>query len=608
MINILNKEVINLIKAGEVVESINSIVKELVENSLDAESKNIKIILEKDTFFKLTIIDDGIGIKKDDIKISILSHTTSKIKDSQDLENINTYGFRGEALASILSISDLLISSKPKSQEFGYFEKYENQKLIDFGIKAQNNGTIIVVENIFKNTPVRLKYLKSDNVEKSKVYETVKAMAISRPDVSFELIIDDKQLLYTTGSNLDLENISEIFGKKYLEDILVIEEKTKNHLYKIILFSKEFLKNNKNDILLFLNGRFIKNFLLKEGVCSGFRQFLMQGKYPMAIVKIWQNSNLSDVNIHPQKLEVKILNEFALKTKIELLIKDKLNSNIKNINNFLENKDNQKENNKNEFESLKNTFEFDFSLKTSESNINLNEDEKIYSFDGINQDLDYKNNINSYNNLKDNELINNINNEINTNVISKEENILLKEFNYKYEARLFNTYLLFSSFDNLILVDQHAASERVRYENLLKNFNNSYLISLLIPYTLFLEKEKIFKIKDNIEHLKEFGFYFNNELELLKYPSYINKKEIENSIIFLIENKDKNLKDFKDSYLKQIACKGAIKQGDVLSKIEVQNLIIDLFKCNNPYQCIHSRPSLFKFSKNDLDKMFKRIL
>lgn len=588
MINILEKDIINLIKAGEVVESINSIVKELVENSLDANSKSIKVILEKETFFKLTIIDDGIGIKKEDVSVSVLSHTTSKIKDKNDLENINTYGFRGEALSSILSISDLTIISRPIDQEYGYFEKFKDQRKIDSGYKALNFGTMIIVENIFKNTPVRLKYLKSDNIEKAKVYEVIKALAISRPDISFELIIDNKQLLYTTSTNDDLENIAQVFGPKYLEDILYIEEKTKNHLYKIILFSKEFLKNNKNDILVFINNRFIKNYLLKEAISNGYRQYLMQGKYPMAILKIYQNSNLLDVNIHPQKLEVKILNEFALKTKIEILIKDKLNSNIKKINDFLLEK-----------EEKENVFNFSFTNKeTKNLDFIFKEEENEYSFiqNEKQDETEYLEN-----KLSDEYEDNNIENEndINSN---------LKYLNYKYETRLFNTYLLFTSFDNIILIDQHAASERIRYENLIKNYNSFYEVSLLFPHTLLIEKDKLFLIKENLDLLNSYNFHFDQNLNIIRFPSYILKKDLENAILYLIENKDKDLKDFKDSYLKQIACKGAIKQGDVLSKVEAENLIYELFKTNNPYQCIHSRPSLFKFSKNQLDKMFKRIL
>lgn len=588
MINILEKDIINLIKAGEVVESINSIVKELVENSLDANSKSIKVILEKETFFKLTIIDDGIGIKKEDVSVSVLSHTTSKIKDKNDLENINTYGFRGEALSSILSISDLTIISRPIDQEYGYFEKFKDQRKIDSGYKALNFGTMIIVENIFKNTPVRLKYLKSDNIEKAKVYEVIKALAISRPDISFELIIDNKQLLYTTSTNDDLENIAQVFGPKYLEDILYIEEKTKNHLYKIILFSKEFLKNNKNDILVFINNRFIKNYLLKEAISNGYRQYLMQGKYPMAILKIYQNSNLLDVNIHPQKLEVKILNEFALKTKIEILIKDKLNSNIKKINDFLLEKE-EKENVFNFSFTNKETKNLDFIFKEEENEYSFIQNEKQDETKYLENKL-----INEY---QDNNIENE--NDINSN---------LKYLNYKYETRLFNTYLLFTSFDNIILIDQHAASERIRYENLIKNYNSFYEVSLLFPHTLLIEKDKLFLIKENLDLLNSYNFHFDQNLNIIRFPSYILKKDLENAILYLIENKDKDLKDFKDSYLKQIACKGAIKQGDVLSKVEAENLIYELFKTNNPYQCIHSRPSLFKFSKNQLDKMFKRIL
>lgn len=563
-INILDNNLVNLISAGEVIERPSSVLKELVENSIDAKASEIIIKIFGNGTDKIIVSDNGSGISEDDLELAVKNHATSKIKLEKDLDNIISLGFRGEALASISSVSILEIISKTKNNKC-FRVKFQESKLIEKEETSGNVGTTVIVNNLFYNTPARLKYLKSDSIEKKSLMEIFNVLAISNPSISFKLYYDDKLIKETYGKNDDYDLISNIFNNDYINDITIFEEDIYNNKIKFYLFDPKIVRSNKNDIYVFVNDRYVTNYLLKDAVLKGYQDFIMTKKYPVAIIKIYVDNKLVDVNCHPQKLEVKLANEYALKAYITGIIKNKLleinknklnsNLNILNGNKHFDYKninDEKKEINKNYYESNDNLF------KETEEYIELNEEVDVNYF-----------------------------------------------FNYTYIGQFNGTYLLFQDSNNLYVIDQHAASERIRYEKILKNKSSFSSINLLISIKLDLSNFDFEKVKEKMIELNEMGFSFNENLEVISYPSYLKEKEVEIAVLDYISNVSL---DYYDNWLKQISCKGAIKANHYLTNNEAISLFKDLLKTKNYMHCIHGRPTIIKYDISYFEKLFKRIV
>lgn len=567
-INLLDNNLVNLISAGEVIERPSSVLKELVENSIDAGSSEIIIKIYGNGSDKIIVSDNGTGISEDDLELAVKNHATSKIKLEKDLDNIISLGFRGEALASISAVSILEIISKTKNNKC-FRVKFQESKLIEKEETSGNIGTTVIVNNLFYNTPARLKYLKSDSVEKKSLMEIFNVLAISNSNVSFKLYYDDKLIKETYGKNDDYDLISNIFNNDYINDITIFEEDIYNNKIKFYLFDPKIVRSNKNDIYIFVNDRYVTNYLLKDAVLKGYQDFIMTKKYPVAIIKIYVDNKLVDVNCHPQKLEVKLANEYALKAYITGIIKNKL----------LEINKNKLSNN----------------LNILSSNDHFTNENTFFKNDEI------ENNLNSYDEENNNNLFKEtdeyieLNEEVDTNYF----------FNYTYIGQFNGTYLIFQDSNNLYVIDQHAASERIRYEKILKNKSNFSSVNLLIPIKLDLSNFDFEKIKEKINELNEIGFSFNESLEVISYPSYLKEKEIEIAVLDYISNISL---DYYDNWLKQISCKGAIKANHYLTNNEAINLFKDLLKTENYMHCIHGRPTIIKYDISYFEKLFKRIV
>ncbi|MCR1809050.1 DNA mismatch repair endonuclease MutL [Haploplasma modicum] len=562
-IKVMNDRLANMIAAGEVVERPASIIKELVENSIDANSKSIVIKAYNNGLKEITVIDDGVGISKEDLKLAFLRHATSKIKEEIDLERINTLGFRGEALAAIVAVSNVLIKSRV-SEENGNFIVFDNGKIVDEGIVSLNIGTEITVKNLFYNTPARLKYLKSEYTERMLIIETFDKLALSNPNIRFKLLIDDKLVKETYGTNDVFNLIDNIYGSQVLKDIKVIDETFSNINVKGYLVSPKFTRPKRNDISIFVNGRYVKNFQLTNAVIDGYSNFLMTKRYPVALIFIKIDPYLLDVNIHPQKLEIKFANDSMLKYQLELIIKNALNNSVHEIpNNFkvLEKKHEQLEEQYTAF-----PLEFNYELKTNNS------------------------------------------------LLINEENINKKLPDLEYVGVLSGTYLLFQNEDGLFLVDQHAAEERVNYEYYLKFYDNYEIIveEMLISKELDLLPSDFSVIDKYLEIFNKFGFYFDKNNHLLSHPSFLLEKDLElviTNMIFLIENnKEISFKVLLDDVAKSKSCKGSIKANHKLSRIEIDNLMKRLRNASNPYTCPHGRPTIINITNYQIERMFKRIV
>ncbi|MDE5867765.1 MAG: DNA mismatch repair endonuclease MutL [Anaeroplasmataceae bacterium] len=554
----------NLIAAGEVVERPSSVVKELVENSIDAHATNIQVYLKNGGLDEIRIIDDGEGMESSDVELAFLPHATSKIKSEYDLLRISSLGFRGEAIASIASVSWMQIISSPTGME-GYQVTYEAGMKKQAGITHSNKGTIVIVKNLFFNTPARMKYLKPAKNELAAISYFMDRIALAYPDIRFSLINDDKRYLNTSGSSKTLAMMGEVYGLEVAKNIIeqtYMQDGTKIHL---VLVKPEIYRSNKLEITFIVNGRYVKNYNLTNAILEGYKTFLPIGKYPICVVYIDIDPILIDVNVHPSKVEIKISNEEILKDFlsekiVSLLSQTRLIPTRKIDSN----------------EGYQKTSIFEL------PRVEL-EEEKI-----------------EYRTPKP--------------ILEAKENRLPQ---LEYVGQAFGTYLIFQSEDGLYLMDQHAAAERINYE---KNYellgrDNQPTSTLLVPIMLeFTKSERLF-IEGHMNELNEIGFVIEplseTDYVIRQVPLWAKLDDLEDKIreIFalLMDAKKVDVKILRDEIAKTISCKSSIKANHALSRREIDSLLEQLGHCKNPFTCPHGRPTIIHFSPTELEKMFERI-
>lgn len=599
-IQIMPVELSNKISAGEVVERPSNIVKELVENSIDAGSKNISIYLKCGGIEEIKVLDDGSGMDKDDVLLSFMPHATSKIKNEYDLFRIKTLGFRGEAIASIAAVSNMEIISSTDGKN-GFRCLYKSGKKAEEGPAPLNKGTKITVSNLFINTPARLKFLKDDKSELSSILFYIEKIAISNPNIKISLYNDDKIVFQTSGRDDIKMLIGEIYGYEKSRNLLIFDDVTNGAKYHFVLLDTKFYRSNKLEITLIVNGRYVKNFNIINSIIKGFEHRVPIGKYPIAILYITIDPLLIDCNIHPTKIDIKIANEAEICNFISNRI---LNELIKSENKFNE------------------------SDVVASKPIHDTKYEKIslFSNNNLNEDIQYNKNNSSFNlNLEnlDEKIEIDEHNEINKQVKKEEyreideKNVNKKIPNMNFVGEIFGTYLIFQNNDGMYLVDQHAAHERINYEyyfDILTN-QNQPKCDLLIPIKLELTKRESLYVSNHLDDFNKIGFEIDSLGETLfairsvpLWAKFDNFDLIAYDVIAkMIENDKISISTYRDSIAKMIACKASIKANHVISKIEVEELMKNLNKCKNPYNCPHGRPVIIKLSVYDIEKMFERI-
>ena len=581
MIKQLDKHLINLIKAGEVIEHCYSVVKELVENAIDAGAKNIVITLENSGLKEIKVLDDGSGMSEQEAKLAILPHHTSKILEEADLYHIDTLGFRGEALPSIIAVSSFKMKTSDNGVQ-GLLLSLKGGELVSEALIAQKKGTEITVRSLFYNTPVRLQNLKNEYVELSYIADFVMKIAFARPDIAFKLINNDKVLLHTFGSGNLLEVVNAIYGSEVAKNMLEI--KGSSNLYQVsgYISNLNITRSSKGNMTFIVNGRSVKNNKLFNTVLDAYKGYLMIGKYPYVIINITSSSNLIDVNIHPSKIEVRFTEEKELEELIVSSIKKVLGK-----TNLTVSLDEEPEEIKEEPKKI--------DLET----INVKETEELELEEQEVEIPVLKEEVTQYN-LDFEEL--------------KEE----KFSNFDYIGQLFNTYIILEDGNDFYLVDQHAAAERVNYELILDSLKEEShkKYELLVPINLQYSKRDYLLVLDHldeIEHLgielEEFGL---NSFNIRVIPNWIfrgREKEFLDQIIDdIIHSKKTEREEFLDSLAINLACKKSIKASNRLSKEEVTTLLKDLEQTKNPYTCPHGRPTIVKLNKYELEKMFKRVV
>ncbi len=572
---LLDDLTINKIAAGEVIERPANVVKELVENSIDAGANNIVIEVKNGgkTFIKIT--DNGKGIRQDDMAISLERHATSKIRKVEDLEKTYTMGFRGEALASISAISTLTMQSKTKDEFTGTKIVAKAGNIIEAEECGMQVGTTILVENLFFNTPVRYKFLKQDATEFRYIKEWVQKVALANPNISFRLLNDGKNVFFSNGNGNILDIIYLMYGKEIKENLLEVNYESDNIKVTAVIGNTLISRDNRKEQIIFLNKRNIKNNVLINSADQAFKGAVGIGKYGFYILNLDMPANFYDVNVHPTKMEVRFKDE----DKIYKVVYHAIKSTMLKFE-FLGNNENEEHNE----EYIENEYEFltnEYSEKSSNSK-SENQEQKEAKHNIIA-------NINSKNELR-----------------KREEARTVK---YKYIGILFRTFIIIEVENEIFLIDQHAAHERVLYEKIKENYKqkvsqNSQM--MLLPEVINLTHIEMEFVKNNIEIFKNTGFdieiFGENSVKINGIPDLEYKAKTQNIFMDILDemltNERTSIKDVEERFIATVACKAAVKANMDLSVPEVENLIQSLLSLNNPYTCPHGRPTTIKISRD----------
>ena len=596
-IKVMDEILANKIAAGEVVERIVSIVKELVENSIDAGSDEIKIELVESGLREIKITDNGIGMDNNDAHMAFLRHATSKIYNDDDLFNINSLGFRGEAIPSIAAVSDVELRTCHKDNEVGTYIHVKGGKIIEEDLSDGRVGTCFKITNLFYNTPARLKHLSSSYSELSHVVEYVNKIALSYPNIKFRLVNDDKELLNTDGSGNILKVIKNIYGLDVTKRMIEVEGCNEDYNVYGYISLPEVTRSNRNHMTTIVNGRVVKNSTLYKSINDAYSNYKEDTRYPVCVLIIETDPSLLDVNIHPSKLDIKFSNFDELNNLIKIMIdkalRDKMLIPSISVSNEI--------NNTNKYENL--SIDIDRNNLIKEDNLvykNKLEDLVNFKNEDISLDMD--------------EVLDKDTSEV---VTVESEDKKLPEL-YPV-GLLLGTYIVCENEYGIYLIDQHAAKERINYEKMsyVLSHPGDNMISPLIPIVIEMPMNEYLILKENMDMLdrlnitiEEFGA---SSFRVVSHPTwFINGKEedIVRQIIDLILTKEKNfsLEKFNDNLAKMVSCKMSIKANTYIDKPSMESLINDLRKCKNPYNCPHGRPSIIHFSKYELEKMFKRSI
>ena len=588
-IKIMDDNLANKIAAGEVVEKCVSVVKELVENSVDAGATEIKVEVKESGTKMIKVIDNGSGMDHDDALMAFQRHATSKLLDEIGLFRISSLGFRGEALPSIAAVSE--VELKTSTGDVGTKIVIKGGKLILDTTSDARKGTEITVNNLFFNTPARLKYLNSLYTELANICEYVNKMAISYPDIKFTLISDDKVLLNTDGSGNLLKVIKEIYGSDVARKMRKIEMFNDDYDVDGFISLPEVTRSSRSHMITLVNKRVIRNVELNRVINDSYHTYKPENRYPIVVLNINTDPSLVDVNVHPSKLDIKFSNFEDLKELMKIGIKKTLDKTL-----LIPNIEKKESLNMEEKPIIK------------EQVLNL---ERVNVANSI--ELDYSSLDEPV--LEVNEDISNYNESIKTDV--KKEKVIMPEM---YPVGLAKgTYIICHNELGIYMIDQHAAKERINYEGYLKAFGspNNNSIKMLVPLTLEFPSNEFIIIKENIDVLKNMNFEIEengiNTFVIKAHPTWLKQGYENDSIkkileVLIEQQKDFSIEKFNEKMAITLSCKMAIKANQNISFSEMESLIDDLRRCDNPYTCPHGRPTTIFYSNYELEKMFKRAM
>lgn len=595
----LDIQLANKIAAGEVVERPASVVKELVENAIDAKATEITVKVKEAGLQSISVTDNGSGILEEDIPLAFGRHATSKIHSNHDLFHIRTLGFRGEALASITSVSKVTLKTCADN-EVGHQVKVENSKIVEKTLTRAKKGTEIIVEELFYNTPARLKYVKSLHTELGKITDIMNRFAMSHTDIRFKLISEDKTLLQTSGNSKLNEVMAQVYGMTIAKDLVAIQGETGDYQVSGLIAKPEHTRANRHYMSLFINGRYIKNFVLTKAILEGYHTLLPIGRYPVVAIDITMDPGLVDVNVHPTKQEVRLSKEPELMTLITRLIKESLlgESLIPEIETPKKTKVLEK------FEQQRFIYEQTHPV-IEEKKETVQEAQPAFIQDTVKEpEIDMTED--------------NVSLPVTPNITQAEEKQKERRLPMmEVVGQVHGTYIIAQNEEGMFMIDQHAAQERIKYEYFRERIGHveHQVQPLLVPLTLHFTRDEAMRLEKHRTELAEVGI----ELESFGGTDYLvqavptwfpNEAEetIKDIIEYCLEHQKINLNKFREATAIMMSCKKSIKANHFLRKEDMARLLEELAFTSEPYTCPHGRPITIKYTTYELEKMFKRVM
>ena len=584
-IQVMSMDLSNKIAAGEVIEKTMNVVKELVENSIDAGATTIKIDLLDSGVGEIIVTDDGVGMDREDATLAFSRHATSKLKSLDDLFNIESLGFRGEALPSIAAVSNVTL--KTSNGEVGTEVNIVGGKINYVKSADLAKGTKFIVRDLFYNTPVRLKYLKNLYVELANITEYVNKMALSYPNIKFVLTNNNKQLLNTEGHGNLLKVINNVYGVEVAKKMVKIDASNDDYVIKGYICYPEISKPNRSSIITFVNGRYIRNNELNRTITDAYHTYLMIDKFPIVVINIEVDPILVDINIHPTKMDIK----FSKMDTLKSLITDVISKTLRELTLIPKAK----------YEEIK---------PSSITSYSVSEEPSVYN-----------------DNYKDYDKVEEVRLDFDSTLNNNEETFEELEEPNKPAERLkkmypvglvHGTYIICENEDGMYIIDQHAAAERINYE---KYFTEMKKVkhdttALLVPIKIELPTDEAIRLKHNIGVLLDMGFEIEEfgintfivRVHPTWLPTYMAEEAIRKIINIVIEKEEFDYGKFIEHVAITLACKMSIKANDFITMEDIEILLENLRNTKNPFTCPHGRPTIISYSKYDLEKLFKRAV
>ncbi|MBR1389879.1 MAG: DNA mismatch repair endonuclease MutL [Lachnospiraceae bacterium] len=633
-IELLSQDTIDKIAAGEVVERPSSVVKELVENSLDAGANAITVEIKEGGISFIRISDNGSGIEKSDLRLAFLRHSTSKIQSVEDLFTVSSLGFRGEALSSIAAVSQVELITKTRAEFTGSRYRIEGSKEVSCEEIGAPDGTTLIVRNLFYNTPARKKFLKSAQTEGNYIHELMQRLILSHPEVSFKFIMNGQVRLQSSGNSNVKDIIYHIYGRDITRELLSFEHTTEQFTVSGFLGKPQISRGNRNYEIYFINGRFIRNKIIAKAIEDAYKPYVMQHQFPMTVLYFQMDSAAMDVNVHPTKMELRFENQEAFYYILTELISDRLrhqdmipqvpvddgetNTNEKPVPSKEETLPEPFEVNRMAKQKLfalreevrkDSPYEAKFSdeilQKKAEPSVPGEQPSTDASDSGKKQPFEEPAFIRE-----------------DTAADSYEQQRFLDEqsmVRQKILGQLFDTYWLVEFDDKLFIVDQHAAHEKVLFERFRRQFAQKEFPSQVIspPMVISLSMREIQTLEQYMEHFTKLGFviepFGGSEYNVCGIPSNLYRLDPKAVLIEMLDDLtegpgENQTPEILWDKLATMACKAAVKGNNCLSMAEMETLMKELMKLENPYHCPHGRPTIISMSKYEIEKKFKRIV
>ncbi len=609
----LDQVLINKIAAGEVVERPANVVKELVENSIDALAKNIDIVIKEGGLTLIEVKDDGIGMDYQDAKMCFSTHATSKINDYQDLFNISTLGFRGEAIPSIASVSDFVLETSDGGEHTRVH--YHYGRMADIKNIERSRGTTISVANLFTNVPARLKFVKSVNAEYAHILQYIERLALTKPDISFSLTNNDRQVFLTTGNGNLLEIVANMYGINVARSMIEVSFGDEEFAIDGYTSTLDVNRANKNNIITLVNGRVVKNKIAIDAVDDAYRKYLFEKRYPIAIINIQVDPYLVDVNVHPAKLEVK----FSKEEKLREIILDGITEALKRMDITYQATNVDVKIPKVNLAPVANEqLELKLDYTPRKAPDSISQPMKEY---GVTLQPEQ---------IEEAAMIPEVGVEKPADQVVKDVQVLptapvtstIKERPIKkhldVQGQVLGTYIVAQDEGGMYLIDQHAAKERINYEYFLERFEakNMAMMDMLVPLTFELPASDFVIVNENLDKFKEIGIPFeefsNHTFVVRSLPAWMKNTDhhvfIEEMIEQVLENRIIDVLKMQDHAIATLACKASLKANTYLSLDGMTRLVNDLMRCDNPYVCPHGRPVIIFYTQYELEKLFKRVV